>query len=216
MITHTEKKTLIQKILSFGMLMPLAKLGKVSFVIGSYAATFSFANALMPLSGLYFGLNGATCVTVCLMFLASLMRGGFAFHHLAFGIPNLFASYYWICRSWFFRFLIPFLCIILFLAHPIGAQSWPYALYWFIPLALYFKQPSSLFTTALGSTFTAHAVGSVIWLYTVPMAPSMWLALIPIVALERILFAIAMVVVHRIIQQLIHFWHVRSFIRISA
>ena len=47
----------------------------------------------------------------------------------------------------------------------------------------------------LGSTFTAHAVGSVIWLYAglVPN-PETWLALIPVVVLERILFASGMFV----------------------
>lgn len=58
----------------------------------------------------------------------------------------------------------------------------------------------SLFLTALGSTFIAHAVGSVIWCYTVPMTPAMWLGLIPVVALERTLFALGMVVAYKVIE----------------
>ncbi len=46
---------------------------------------------------------------------------------------------------------------------------------------------------ALASTFIAHAVGSVIWLYTVPMVASAWLALIPIVACERLLYTAGIV-----------------------
>src|SRR5437868_98622 len=44
-----------------------------------------------------------------------------------------------------------------------------------------------------------HAVGSVIWLYTTPTTVEMWLGLIPVVALERCLFALGMVVMYRVI-----------------
>jgi hypothetical protein len=46
----------------------------------------------------------------------------------------------------------------------------------------------------LGSTFIAHAVGSTIWIYTVPMTAQMWLGLMPLVAIERLCFATGMVV----------------------
>jgi hypothetical protein len=72
-------------------------------------------------------------------------------------------------------------------------------LYWLIPVILYVVPQRSLFLNGLGSTFVAHAVGSVIWLYTVPMTAGMWMGLMPIVALERILFALGMVVVHRML-----------------
>ena len=42
---------------------------------------------------------------------------------------------------------------------------------------------------SLGATFTAHAVGGAIWNYVVPMTPQMWIALIPIVIFERLVFA---------------------------
>jgi hypothetical protein len=57
----------------------------------------------------------------------------------------------------------------------------------------------SLFLQALGSTFIAHAVGSVIWLYTVPMTAAMWMGLMPIVLFERIAFALGMVIAHYVI-----------------
>jgi hypothetical protein len=47
----------------------------------------------------------------------------------------------------------------------------------------------SLYARSLGATFTAHAVGSVLFLYTIPTVPALWLGLIPIVAIERGLFA---------------------------
>ncbi|HLC50667.1 MAG TPA: hypothetical protein VJI97_04555 [Candidatus Nanoarchaeia archaeon] len=42
---------------------------------------------------------------------------------------------------------------------------------------------------SLGATFTAHAVGGAIWNYIVPMTPAAWIALIPIVIFERLVFA---------------------------
>ncbi len=42
---------------------------------------------------------------------------------------------------------------------------------------------------SLGATFTAHAVGGAVWNYIVPMTPAAWIALIPIVIFERLLFA---------------------------
>lgn len=42
---------------------------------------------------------------------------------------------------------------------------------------------------SLGATFTAHAVGGAMWNYIVPMTPAAWIALIPIVIFERLLFA---------------------------
>jgi len=101
------------------------------------------------------------------------------------------------------RCLMPLGCMLLFVLHPVGADAWIYAMYWWIPVILYITQRNDLFAMALGSTFVAHAVGSVIWLYTVPMAASTWLALIPIVLIERLLFALGMVVLYRSAQYLI-------------
>jgi hypothetical protein len=42
----------------------------------------------------------------------------------------------------------------------------------------------------LGATFTAHAVGSVIFLYTFGLTPAIWMSLIPIVFVERGIFTL--------------------------
>jgi hypothetical protein len=75
-----------------------------------------------------------------------------------------------------------------FIIHPVGAQAWYYSLYWLIPVAASLL-PENLLLRSLGATFTAHAVGGVIWLYTLPSTPGFWTALIPVVAFERIVFA---------------------------
>jgi hypothetical protein len=50
--------------------------------------------------------------------------------------------------------------------------------------------PENLVVRSFGAAFSAHAVGSILFLYTIPTAPALWMMLIPIVAIERSLFAL--------------------------
>ncbi|MDE1798699.1 MAG: hypothetical protein KGH63_04830 [Candidatus Micrarchaeota archaeon] len=88
--------------------------------------------------------------------------------------------------------LVPLLAILLFVLNPaiFGTAAMAFALYWTIPIIAAFI-PSNLFLRSLGATFSQHAVGGVLWLYLVPGAanPAFWLALIPVVAVERFVFA---------------------------
>ena len=47
-----------------------------------------------------------------------------------------------------------------------------------------------LFLLSLGATFTAHAIGGAIWAWSIPMTSAAWIALIPVVIYERLLFAL--------------------------
>jgi len=85
--------------------------------------------------------------------------------------------------------------MILFIMHPVAGQAFAYSFYWLIPIALYALGNKSSFCRALSATFLAHAVGSIIWLYTVSMTSAQWLSLIPVVAVERLVMACGMVVV---------------------
>ncbi len=173
---------------------------KISFMLGSYAAFFSASNCVTPLSGAFFGIGGSTIVFGLSALLRFVLYGGmFPFSYLVHMVPGLCASYYWASRSWLIRLLVPIVCMMLFMLHPVGSAAWVYALYWLIPVALYLFDTKNLFAQALGSTFIAHAVGSVIWLYTVPMSVAAWYALIPIVVIERFCFAFGMVVLHKLI-----------------
>lgn len=84
--------------------------------------------------------------------------------------------------------VVPICAMALFILHDVGQQAWLYSLYWLVPIIAYFL-PNNLFFRALGATFMAHAIGSIAFLYTFPTTPQYWLALIPIVAVERIVFA---------------------------
>jgi len=184
------------KAASYAAIFKLSGLIKVSFLLGSQMVWFSGVNSILPLAGAFGGLFGASLVFLMRQLIHLLFFKTLSLSFLALCIPGFCASLYWATNSAFIRLLLPLACMGLFVAHPVGSQAFFYSLYWLIPVVLYFVPQRSLFLTALGSTFVAHAVGSVIWCYTVPMTAAMWVALMPIVALERTLFALGMVVAH--------------------
>jgi hypothetical protein len=109
-------------------------------------------------------------------------------------LPTLFAVVYFskINSSSKGVYLLPLVSIIAmigFWINPIGREAWVYALFWLIPVVMFFFK-NNLFARALGSTFTAHAVGGLMWVWAFDMPASLWLGLIPVVAVERLLFAL--------------------------
>lgn len=84
--------------------------------------------------------------------------------------------------------IIPLICMALFIAHPEGRKAWFFSLYWLIPvIAVFFK--NRLIFNSLGSTFTAHAIGSTAFLYAFNLKAAVWLGLIPVVFIERMVMA---------------------------
>jgi hypothetical protein len=187
------------KSVSYLILFELTRFLKVNFIVGSTYAFFSGGNCVGPLSGAWYGFVGTSLFALWTI-VRSIVWGELPFTLTAYHISTVCASAYWTTRSWLVRIGIPVACIFLFIAHPVGRQAFFYSFYWFIPLALYFVKKQTLFTTALGSTFTAHAVGSVLWLYTGSYTPAMFVALMPVVIIERLFFACGMVLVHQAIE----------------
>lgn len=107
--------------------------------------------------------------------------------------PMLFAVLYFavVTKSNKSKFilLVPIFAILAFWAHPIGREVWYYALFWTIPLLTSFKR-NWLLARSLGATFTAHAVGGMAWIWAFNLPAAVWKGLIPVVATERILFAL--------------------------
>ena len=119
--------------------------------------------------------------------------------------PTLFAVFYFAVVAnkkhqgkWILA--VPILCILAFIAHPIGRQV-PYypLLFWWIPVAAYLKK-DNLFLKSLGATFTAHAVGSTAFLWALNLPTEVWRNLPPIVASERLLFATGIAVSYIIVK----------------
>lgn len=178
----------------------VASFYKLSFIVGSFSAFFSLSGLALPLAGAFSnGVLTASCASLALVALRVALHGfswWTGFHTLAFVLPGFCAALYWASRSAYIRFALPVACMVLFVVHPVGRQAFVYSLFWLLPIGVYFYEQRCVFMTALASTLVAHAVGSVIWLYSVPMTSNQWLALIPMVAVERLCYAAGMMVLY--------------------
>lgn len=191
--------SIIKKIMTNSLLLLAALVFgsfKISYIVGSYAAGFTFSNCVVPLAGLWSGLASSTLL-VSVMTLFKLVRASvspFALvvHHL----PGYFSSLYFAINHWAIRCVLPLLCMALFILHPTGGQAWQYTLLWLVPVVVSLSQTRLFFAHAFASTCIAHAVGSTLWIYHNPMTTQIWLALIPVVLVERLLFASGMTLVH--------------------
>ena len=167
-------------------------------VLGQDNQFFTLFQFFGPIAGAFLGpLGGIIAVlgTQGVDFL--LVSKAFTAVNLLRLLPMLFAAYYFgtskrnLSRA--FTIAVPLACMALFIAHPVGSQAWIYSLYWLIPVTISMlprKTRANTLLSALGSTFTAHAIGGALWIWTVPSTPDFWITLIPIVAYERTLFTI--------------------------
>jgi len=158
---------------------------------GALNQQFTFFQFMGPIAGGFLG-AGAGVLSVFLAQIVSFIWLGKSVDliNILRLAPMLFAALYFAkyAKGKLVQATVPLVCMALFMLHPIGAQAWFYSLYWLIP-AIVLVLPERLFLRSLGSTFTAHAIGSIVWLYLVPSTAAFWLALIPIVAFERLMFA---------------------------
>ncbi len=166
----------------------------ISPIVGAKDQAFTPFEFLGPASGMFLGsIPGALSVFFVRLF--NLILSGQSLDFLSFMrlFPMALAAvYFGLTKSKKMHcliLLIPLLAIMLFLMHPEGQKAWIYSLYWLIPIFCYFKK-DKLILNSLGSTFTAHAMGSIIFLYAFNLPSQVWLGLIPIVFIERLSFAL--------------------------
>lgn len=158
-------------------------------------AKFTLFDAFGPISGGFLGPVFGT-LAVALMELTNFFLHGA--HVLDAGtvirfFPMLFAALYFARKSRV-MLLVPLAAIVAFVAHPIGRTVWYYAVFWLIPILTYFARDRSLLARSLGATFTAHAVGGALWIYAFNLPKAVWVGLIPVVIMERIMFAVGIAV----------------------
>jgi len=116
--------------------------------------------------------------------------------------PILFAALYFSKKTkW--NLVIPLLAMLAFNLHPIGRSAWYFSLYWLIPVAMYFFQNKSLFARSLGATFTAHAVGGAAWVWAFGLSKEIWVSLIPVVLVERLIFAVGIAFMYVMVNNLL-------------
>lgn len=176
----------------FALLALIASNMNFSQVLGgAQNQSFTFFQFMGPMAGGFLG-AGAGVLSVLLAQIISFIWLGKSVDliNILRLAPMLFAALYFAkyAKGKFIQAAVPLACMALFMLHPIGAQAWFYSLYWLIP-AIVLVLPEHLFLRSLGSTFAAHAIGSIVWLYLIPSTPAFWLALIPVVAFERLMFA---------------------------
>jgi hypothetical protein len=171
---------------------------------------------ISPLLGAFFT-PLQTCVSLGTLALCKFLFISFP---VTLGIPTFFATLSWSVSSnqnslitritdLCVHVILPITCMLLFIAHPVGQNAFVYSFYWLIPPVFFMikefrskkrkETVSTNFTvvmTALQSTFIAHAVGSIIWLYTVPTTAHYWIALMPVVAVERLVSAASMTLLY--------------------
>jgi hypothetical protein len=173
-------------------------------IIGS-GSKFTLFDFFAPSSGAFLGTLPGIISVFIMQLINFLIHGKSAFDTASVIrlFPTLFAVFYF-SKKRPSNLLIPILCMIAFLLHPVGRAAWQYSLFWLIPIAAHFGR-KILFVRSLGATFTAHAVGGALWIWAFGLTPQIWLALIPQVIMERTLFATGISVFYIVANNLLFF-----------
>lgn len=169
-------------------------LGLVAFqisidkIVGS-TQNFTLFELMGPIGGMFLGpVLGAASAFFVRFLNVALFHQRLDWLTIIRFLPTMLAAAYFGLKTKKTAIVFP-VCIALFLLNPIGRQAWMYSLIWLIPFAATFGK-KRLVLNSLGATFTAHAVGSIIFLYMFGLTPAIWIALIPVVFMERGLFTL--------------------------
>ena len=160
----------------------------ISRIIGS-DQNFTLFELIAPLGGMFLGpLFGALSAFIVRGTNVIITQQGLDFLTVMRFLPMILAAVYFGTKGRKMAIIFP-ICIVLFLVHPIGQKAWLFPMIWLIPLVATLGK-KRLILNSLGATFTAHAVGSTIFLYAFGLTPQIWIALIPVVFIERGFFTI--------------------------
>ena len=188
-------------ILSSILFLFLSKI-KFSPILGT-KMKFSLSVFLGPTLAKIFGLGYGTGIII-LTYLMGVIAGVYktkALKDLFTFFPIMLAGFYF---SKIFKgdkklIFVPLICILFFVLNPIGRTVWFYSGFWLIPIFIsLFKEKLDrilrfsifrIYGYSLGSAFTDHAVGSVIYLYLLKIPSQFWIQAIPMTILERLMIA---------------------------
>ena len=153
-------------------------------------ATFTVFDAFGPIAGAFLGtIPGALAVLLMQGFNFLVQGANFSdTGTLIRLLPMVFAAIYF-ARKMPLNVIIPALAIVSFIANPVGREVWYFSLFWTIPIICYCFQDRWLIARSLGATFAAHSVGGALWIWLVPLPAAVWIGLIPVVIMERLVFA---------------------------
>ncbi len=180
-------------LLIFSILVFVGDRINFSRLVGAENQFFTLFQFLGPVAGAFLGpVVGVLSVLIAEIASKIVSHATFDLVTVLRLMPMLFAAWYFGIKKDKLSFIVPVIAILLFIAHPIGRQVWYFSLFWTIPIIVKLlpkKYGDRIFLRSLGATFTAHAVGGAMWNYIVPMTSTAWIALIPVVIYERLLFA---------------------------
>ena len=170
----------------------------VNNLIGT-KARLTFFDMFYPVSGAFLG-SGFGLVAVFAMQIVNLAIHGFSSINTVSVLALLATSRLISTGAGVFAFsrkdklalVLPIASILVFLANPVGRAVWYFTLLWMIPIAVSAFRKKSLFANSLFATFSSHAVGGALWIWAFQTTPLYWNMLIPIVILERTIFALGM------------------------
>lgn len=160
---------------------------------------FTLFDFFAPSVGVFLGL-GLGVFSVFSIQIINIILHGISFTNPATILrlfPTLFAVSYF-SRKRPVNLFIPLLAIIAFNLHPIGKSAWQYSFFWLVPIFTHFLR-KNLFLRSLGTTFIAHSVGSICWLYAFNLSKETWLSLISQTAMERVLFACGITIFYLVV-----------------
>lgn len=158
---------------------------------------FTLFDLFAPISGAFLG-TGIGIFSVLAIWAVNLVTHGFTGVNSASPLTllatlrflPLIVGVYFFAKKEGRLLVIPALSILAFNLHPIGRTVWFYSLFWTIPFILWPLRERFLLARSLSATFTAHAVGGAVWIWAFNLPAEVWVALIPVVALERSIFAL--------------------------
>lgn len=192
-----------QKKLLFLLIFALVAFTLIQIPVNALAGAkvkFTLFDLFAPISGSFVG-TGMGAGAVVLIQIVNLFVHGFAgvqsssilklaatfrFLPLIFGVIYFSHSK----KLGKFVLVVPILSILIFNLHPIGRSVWYFSLFWLVPVIVYPFRDRFLVLRAMGSTFSAHAVGGAVWIWAFGLPASVWQGLIPVVILERSIFTL--------------------------
>jgi len=186
-----------------------------SQLIGVENLKFSLFDFYGPIAGAFFS-SIIGLATVFTMQIINWAWNGFTLDLITLlrFLPMLMAVIYF-SRKTKLILIVPSIAMIMFWLHPEGRGAWYYALYWLIPFIAYLIPNKYIIARALGATFTAHCIGSVIFLYALNLKSAVWLSLMPIVWKERILMAVGITITYLIFNSLLNWLINKKHISLS-
>ena len=175
------------------------KFGPILGTKMKFSLSVFFGPTLAKIFGLNYG-TGIIVLTHLMGFIAGIYKIKAAKDFFTF-FPIIFAGFYFskIFKEKKRLLFIPLICILLFILHPIGRTVWFYSGFWLIPIFIsLFKEKLDgilrfpifrIYGYSLGSAFTDHAIGSVIYLYLLKIPSQFWIQAITMTIIERLMIA---------------------------